>query len=186
MALIATFSFNLRKKRPHARWCKTCLQCGAAVSESSPAENRPTNMRTTAQCKSLSEGAAVFDDTIAHVGSPAEQRVNSYPSGPSGVITQRLRYLDSKLGKGNILQLSISAGVAAGVAGILKRRPIMAAVTAMVLGVCAGARLYRNLPRSVQHRVDRERLALRAVRGDFDGIHDEWSRRARAMQLLRE
>lgn len=141
-------------------------------------------MNTT--IKDRSRPLLVSRNRPIHIGSPAEERINTFPSIAGPVIDQRLEDLRRETSRETVVASAL-AGVAFGALTLLSRVPrIRSATLTFGIGVFAGALAVVKKRLRSRTEISAEILALRIIRGDFDAITDEQSRRACAMRVLRQ
>ena len=125
---------------------------------------------------------AVDQKTLEHI------RQHSY-SGPEA-ISNRLRELDREWDMEKLLEVNASSLALTGLAlgtFVNKKWFVLPAVVASFLlqhglqGWCPPLPLFRKLGVRTAWEIEEERTALKALRGDFDGAHDDSAR-----ELLRK
>jgi hypothetical protein len=107
------------------------------------------------------------------------RRVRHFAGNPSG-ISRRLRELNEEWDIERAIEANASllafTGVALGVASDRRWLLLPALVTAFLFqhatqGWCPPVPLLRRLGFRTAHEIEQERAALKAIRGDFDGVN---------------
>ena len=116
------------------------------------------------------------------IGRTTQSNVARYAAQGPDAIDRRLDELDREWDIERLLEANASSLVIAGCAlGALVNRKFFvlpALVGGFLLqhaiqGWCPPVPLFRRLGVRTQREIDEERFALKAVRGDFDHVHDE-------------
>jgi hypothetical protein len=131
----------------------------------------------------------------ARIRSLTDAEVVRLESAPDDEITERLAQLDAEWDVERLLQVNASVLVMLGtlLGARVDRRFLLlpAAVLSFfaqhaLQGWCPPVPLFRRLGVRTQREIDRERFALKALRGDFDGlpkVDEPAGRRVRAVLM---
>lgn len=122
--------------------------------------------------------AHTSDDINRKIRSEMADRVRYFAANP-GQIAKRLRELDEEWDIERAIEANASAlaftGVALGITSDRRWLILPALVTAFLFqhaiqGWCPPVPILRRLGFRTAHEIEQERTALKAVRGDFDGV----------------
>lgn len=118
-------------------------------------------------------------DINVRIDREAEERISYYATRSKEEITSRIRELDSEWDMERVLETNASAlcfcGVALAATHSKKWLIIPGIVSAFlfqhaVQGWCPPVPLFRRLGVRTRKEIDREKYALKGLRGDFDGL----------------
>jgi hypothetical protein len=134
--------------------------------------------------------AHTSDDINRKIRSEMADRVRYFAANP-GQIAQRLRELDEEWDIERAIEANASAlaftGVALGATSDRRWLILPALVTAFLFqhaiqGWCPPVPILRRLGFRTAHEIEQERTALKAVRGDFDGVSQSANKPEAALQ----
>jgi hypothetical protein len=124
--------------------------------------------------------ANTSEEVNARLDREMRERVESYASRGGAEITRRIEELDREWDMERLLETNASAlaGVGVGLAAATGSRKwlILPGVVLSFLfqhavqGWCPPVPVFRRLGVRTREEIDRERYALKALRGDFDGF----------------
>lgn len=109
----------------------------------------------------------------------ADKRVNALAHAPAGAIERRLRELDGEWDIERTLEANAALASLVGLAlafWVDPRWALLSTAVAMFLlqhavqGWCPPLPVFRRLGKRTMREIDEERFALKALRGDFDGL----------------
>jgi hypothetical protein len=116
-------------------------------------------------------------ESLAAIDREIEHRIRLYANQPAEVISERIAQLDREWDIERYLQTNASAlafsGVALGIASSRKWLLLPLLVTGFLFqhatqGWCPPVPLFRKLGIRTQREIERERYALKLLRGDFE------------------
>jgi hypothetical protein len=130
-------------------------------------------------------------DRLAVLDRELRERVAEFVDAPRAVLTRRLTELEHESDMERILEMNASAlaltGLIAGVFGSRRFLIVPAVVLGFLLqhavqGWCPPVVLFRRLGVRTRQEIDAEKFALKALRGDFDGVRHAADRGAGALE----
>jgi hypothetical protein len=137
------------------------------------------------------------DEVNALLDLETQERVRRYATRTRSEITRRIEELDREWDMERVLETNASAlafvGVSLGLTHSKKWLILPGVVTAFlfqhaVQGWCPPVPVFRRLGVRTRKEIDREKYALKVLRGDFDETNDAddaETRAARALQAVR-
>jgi hypothetical protein len=131
------------------------------------------------------------EEINARLDREAERRVGEYATRGPEEITRRIEELDREWDMERVLETNASAlaflGVALAASRGRKWLILPGVVTAFlfqhaVQGWCPPVPVFRRLGVRTRKEIDREKYALKALRGDFGSVSDSSARASRALE----
>jgi hypothetical protein len=112
------------------------------------------------------------------IDSTIEERIRFYATQPRDVISNRIEELDQEWDVERLLETN-AAGIALGgvVLGLVRKKWLLVSATVLgfmlqysLKGWCAPIKLMRKFGVRTRREIDRERYALKILRGDFQSL----------------
>jgi predicted phage tail protein len=122
------------------------------------------------------------DDASANaLDEKTKENIKKYVEQGTGAIDERIKELDSSWDSDRVFQLNIAVLLVAGsllLTGNKKWLLLGGVLTAFLAqnalqGSCAPVQLFRMFGMRSRKEIDREKFALKALRGDFDNIKND-------------
>ena len=119
-------------------------------------------------------------EVLERIDRDIEQTIRFYSVQPKEVIGRRIRELEQEWDMERVLETNASSLALTGLAlGLVKNRAYLlltGGVLSFLLmhalhGWCPPVPLLRKMGIRTRSEIDREKYALKALRGDFEGIH---------------